>query len=193
MKVIYLIGRQLNGIHFYIISGLMLSLAVLMIIETVNDSKAILSIRASRHLNLFRKLFSLAIWLYFVIDLCILSKYGDGIDSCNGATINLFDLNSLLINGGNDGFHERRVFNALLNMLMFFPFGVIMEDLFHNYFNFKCSIIMILIVALVVAVFIESYQYFFHLGILVMDDPIFRILGAAIGVMVYRILLNFIH
>lgn len=192
MKVIYLISSQLNGIHFFIISGLMLLLAVLMIIETVNDSKATLSIRASRHLNLFRKLLSLAIWLYVVIDICILSKYRDGIDPCNGATIDLFDLNSLLINGGNDGIHERRVFNVLLNMLLFFPFGVIMDDIFHNYFKLGRSVILTLSIAFVISAFIESYQYYFHLGVLVMDNPIFRIIGAAVGVTTYRTMLIFI-
>lgn len=191
MKVIYLIARQLSGIHFFIISELMFLLAVLMIIETVNDSKAFISIQATYLFKLFRRLFSLAVWLYVVADICILSKYGDGIITYNGATIRLFDLNSLLINGGNDGFHERRVFNALLNMLMFFPFGVIMEDLFHNYLGLKRSIILTLFAALVIAVFIEGYQYYFHLGILVMDNPIFRILGSAIGFVSYRFLLKF--
>lgn len=192
MKVIYLISRQLSGIHFYFISILFLLLAVLLTIETVSDCKQIISAQAGRRLKLFRRLFSLAIWLFVVIDICILSKYSNSVNRYDGALINLFDLNSLIINGGNDGIHERRVFNVLLNMLLFFPFGVIMDDIFHNHFKLNRSVILTLSIAFVISACIESYQYAFHLGVLVMDNPIFRIIGAAIGVMAYRTMLIFI-
>ena len=176
VKALWLFWRQLRAFDFSLFYfGYVV--CVLYLIAYLLVKKCARGHRAQRLLVWMRTIGLSAVcvwWGWFIVDLTVLQP----IDKDFAVYLVPFDPKSWLIDGGAGGFHERRLFNALLNLVLFVPMGAFLYGLL----PFKRRGGLVIAMCALCAVGIEAAQFAMESGEVLGDEVILRVVGSCVGV-----------
>lgn len=175
MKALWLFWRQLRTIDFGVFYlGYVLS--VLYLLAYMACKKRLENRGMIRFLAWFRGVGiagACVWWGWFIISLTVLHPISKTFE----VYLIPFDPRSWLIDGGAGGFHERRLLNAILNVLLFIPLGALLCCLLLH----KKRIAIAVFLGVALAVGIELAQFVMQSGEVLGDEVLFRALGGWLG------------
>ena len=177
IKMLWLIWRQLLSMDlaaFYL--GYVFCVACLVLYQLMALPRFGVSARVLAIIRSIGLAIASVWWIGFIFDITMSHSVVKGFQ----VRLIPFDAESWLINGGTGGFHERRLFNALLNSLLFIPLG----SLLHGLMRRKAALTVAC--CLVLAIAIEALQFITRSGPVLSDEVLFRMVGSVIGTLLIR-------
>ena len=124
----------------------------------------------------------LAVYLLFVLYITLLSRSASLLRFCR---LELFWSYQVWLQG-NAGLGRE----ILLNIILFVPLGSLLMNALHFWQKRRAGFLSVAI-CLLVTVAIEAVQYFRGLGFCEIDDVFNNVLGAVIGVGLYKLMVRF--
>lgn len=124
----------------------------------------------------------LAVYLLFVLYITLFSRSSSLLRSCR---LELFWSYQVWLQG-NAGLGRE----ILLNIILFVPLGFLLINVLHTFQKRRAGFLSIAI-CLLATVAIEAVQYFQGLGLCETDDVFNNVLGAVIGVGLYKLMVRF--